>query len=167
MKEFVRSQMTEAKWKNDGYVPTVDEHKSVAFISCGYKMLPIYSFVGMDDTITDDPFKWVLTNPPLIRATCAICRFMDDIVGHEGKTKDTWKSRQDLMDRGLKKSLHLQRRVTSAHHQENIASNSNGTTITRKESRALNANRKSRFNQRKLVFEIDDCAGRINLEEAT
>nr|GEZ04479.1 hypothetical protein [Tanacetum cinerariifolium] len=51
--------------------------------------------------------------------------------------------------------------ITSAHHQENIASNSNGTTITRKESRALNANRKSRFNQRKLVFEIDDCAGRI------
>ncbi|GJV84824.1 leucine-rich repeat protein [Tanacetum coccineum] len=26
----------------------------------------------------------------------------------KGKTKDTWKSRQDLMDRGLKKSLHLQ-----------------------------------------------------------
>ncbi|GKA02389.1 Myb domain protein 62 [Tanacetum coccineum] len=51
--------------------------------------------------------------------------------------------------------------VTSAPHQENIASNSNGTTITRKESRALSANRKSKFNQRKLVFEIDDCAGRI------
>nr|AIG92848.1 sesquiterpene synthase 4 [Matricaria chamomilla var. recutita] len=83
MKEFVRSQMTEAKWKKDGYVPTVDEHKSVAFISCGYKMLPIYSFVGMDDTTTDEPFKWALANPPLVRATCAICRFMDDIVGHE------------------------------------------------------------------------------------
>nr|GEW37060.1 hypothetical protein [Tanacetum cinerariifolium] len=51
--------------------------------------------------------------------------------------------------------------VTSAHHQENIASNSNGTTITRKESRALNTNRKNKFNQRKLVFEIDDCARRI------
>ncbi|GKA31079.1 hypothetical protein Tco_0717384 [Tanacetum coccineum] len=51
--------------------------------------------------------------------------------------------------------------VTNAHHQENIASNSNGTTITRKESRALSANRNSRSNQRKLVFEIDDCAGRI------
>nr|GEW95436.1 hypothetical protein [Tanacetum cinerariifolium] len=51
--------------------------------------------------------------------------------------------------------------VTSAHLQENIASNSNGITITRKESRALNTNRKSRFNQRKSVFEIDDCTGRI------
>ncbi|GKB24804.1 hypothetical protein Tco_0864205, partial [Tanacetum coccineum] len=51
--------------------------------------------------------------------------------------------------------------VTDAHHQENIALNLNGTTITRKESRALSANRKSRFNQRKLYFEIDDCAGRI------
>nr|GEZ62805.1 hypothetical protein [Tanacetum cinerariifolium] len=44
--------------------------------------------------------------------------------------------------------------VTSAHHQENIASNSNGTTITRKESRALNANRKSRFNQRNWFLRL-------------
>nr|GFA57703.1 hypothetical protein [Tanacetum cinerariifolium] len=32
----------------------------------------------------------------------------------KGKTKDTWKSLQDLMDRGLKKSLHLQRRGESS-----------------------------------------------------
>ncbi|GJW19327.1 Myb domain protein 62 [Tanacetum coccineum] len=51
--------------------------------------------------------------------------------------------------------------VNNAHHQQNIASNSNGTTITRKETRALSANRKSIFNQRKLVFEIDDCEGHI------
>ena len=31
----------------------------------------------------------------------------------KGKTKDTWKSRQDLMDLGLKKSLHLQPRGES------------------------------------------------------
>nr|GEY85644.1 reverse transcriptase domain-containing protein [Tanacetum cinerariifolium] len=36
-----------------------------------------------------------------------------------------------------------------------------GTTITRKALRALSANRKSKFNKRKLVFVIDDCAGRI------
>ncbi|GJY04712.1 Myb domain protein 62 [Tanacetum coccineum] len=34
------------------------------------------------------------------------------------------------------------------------------TTITKKESRALSANKKSRFNQRKLVFKIDDLLGR-------
>nr|GFA42411.1 myb domain protein 62 [Tanacetum cinerariifolium] len=36
-----------------------------------------------------------------------------------------------------------------------------GKTITMKESRALSANRKSRFNQRKLVFKINNYAGRI------
>ncbi|GKA06126.1 Myb domain protein 62 [Tanacetum coccineum] len=51
--------------------------------------------------------------------------------------------------------------VNSAHHQQNIASNSNGTTITRKETRALSANKKSIFNQRKLGFEIDDYEGHI------
>nr|GEV95672.1 hypothetical protein [Tanacetum cinerariifolium] len=38
----------------------------------------------------------------------------------KGKTKDTWKSRQDLMHRGLKKSLHLQRRDILEKLEEKI-----------------------------------------------
>lgn len=83
MKEMIRNFMTEAKWRNDGYVPTVEEHKSVSTMSCGYKMLTIASFVGMGDMVTDDSFKWVLGNPPLIKASSEICRLMDDIVGHK------------------------------------------------------------------------------------
>ncbi|GJS89628.1 hypothetical protein Tco_0772264 [Tanacetum coccineum] len=49
---------------------------------------------------------------------------------------------------------------------ERLDSRNPSTTITRKESRALSANRKSRFNQRKLVFEIDDCAGRIVVDDS-
>nr|GEU57092.1 (-)-germacrene D synthase [Tanacetum cinerariifolium] len=87
MKEMIRNFMTEAIWRNEGYVPTLEEHQSVTFMSCGYKMLTITSFVGMGDTITDDSFKWVLTNPPLIKASSAICRIMDDIVGHKEEQK--------------------------------------------------------------------------------
>lgn len=75
--------MNEAKWKHEGYVPTVEEYKSVALLSTGYKMLMIASFVGMGDIVTDDSFKWALSNPLLIRAACLICRNMDDIVGHK------------------------------------------------------------------------------------
>ncbi|GKF89615.1 (-)-germacrene D synthase, partial [Tanacetum coccineum] len=50
-------------------------------------MLTIASFVGMGDMITDDSFKWVLTNPPLIKASSAICRIIDDIVGHKEEQK--------------------------------------------------------------------------------
>ncbi|KAD6119267.1 hypothetical protein E3N88_10538 [Mikania micrantha] len=41
MKEMIRNFMTEAKWRNEGYIPTVEEHQSVSFMSCGYKMLTI------------------------------------------------------------------------------------------------------------------------------
>ena len=36
-----------------------------------------------------------------------------------------------------------------------------GTSVTRKESRALNEAKKRRLDKGKLVFEIDECAGRI------
>ncbi|KAL8261275.1 hypothetical protein R6Q59_025324 [Mikania micrantha] len=79
--------MTEAKWRNEGYIATVEEHQSVSFMSCGYKMLTIAGFVGMGDIITDESFEWVLGNPPLIKASSEICRLMDDIVGHKEEQK--------------------------------------------------------------------------------
>lgn len=36
-----------------------------------------------------------------------------------------------------------------------------GTSVTRKESRALNEAKKRRLDKGKLVFEIDECAGQI------
>ncbi|KAI3794694.1 hypothetical protein L1987_37327 [Smallanthus sonchifolius] len=83
MIEFVTSYMKEAQWREEGYVPTVEENKSVRFISCGYKMATANSFVGMGDIITEEAFKWVKTNPQVVKASSAICRIMDDIVGHK------------------------------------------------------------------------------------
>ncbi|KAD6119280.1 hypothetical protein E3N88_10551 [Mikania micrantha] len=87
MKEMITNFMAEAKWRHEGYIPTVEEHKSVSFMSCGYKMLTIAGFVGMGDIITDESFEWVLGNPPLIKASSEICRLMDDIVGHKEEQK--------------------------------------------------------------------------------
>ncbi|KAI3807447.1 hypothetical protein L1987_23375 [Smallanthus sonchifolius] len=87
MKEMIRNFMMEAKWRHERYIPTVEEHKSVSFMSCGYKMLTIAGFVGMGDMITDESFEWVLGNPPLIKASSEICRLMDDIVGHKEEQK--------------------------------------------------------------------------------
>ncbi|XP_071737920.1 beta-caryophyllene synthase-like [Rutidosis leptorrhynchoides] len=80
MKEFIRSYLMEAKWANDGYVPTTDEHMSLAFVSSGYSLLTTTCFVGMGDFVTDEMFKWALNKPPLVKASCAIARFMDDLV---------------------------------------------------------------------------------------
>ncbi|KAI7758232.1 hypothetical protein M8C21_018754 [Ambrosia artemisiifolia] len=86
MKELNRNYMMEAKWRHEGYVPTVEEHKSVSFMSCGYKMLATSSFVGMSMT-TEEAFKWIKTYPPLVNASCVICRLMDDLVGYKEDKK--------------------------------------------------------------------------------
>ncbi|KAK9072968.1 hypothetical protein SSX86_007290 [Deinandra increscens subsp. villosa] len=83
MKEYVGSYMTEAKWRKDEYIPSPEEHTSVALISCGYKFLLISSFVGMGDLVTDDSFKWALSFPPLVKASCTVCRFQDDVVTYK------------------------------------------------------------------------------------
>nr|GFA75936.1 myb domain protein 62 [Tanacetum cinerariifolium] len=55
---------------------------------------------------------------------------------------------------------------TRALSAEHIGLTSNGTTITWKETRALSATKRNRLNTRKLVFEVDDCAGRIVGEDS-
>nr|KAJ0189788.1 hypothetical protein LSAT_V11C800430690 [Lactuca sativa] len=49
---------------------------------------------------------------------------------------------------------------------ENIGSTSHGMSNTRNESRALNETKKRRSNKANLVFEVDECAGRIVGEDS-
>nr|GEX50689.1 myb domain protein 62 [Tanacetum cinerariifolium] len=60
----------------------------------------------------------------------------------------------------------VMRKETSTLSKEHMGSTSNGTTVTRKETRALSATKKSRLNNRKLVFEVDDFARRIVREDS-
>ncbi|KAD3338094.1 hypothetical protein R6Q59_027212 [Mikania micrantha] len=83
MKELNRHYMIEAKWIHEGYVPTLEEHESVSFITAGYKMLTASSFVGMGEIATKEAFKWALTFPPLVKDASLISRLMDDIIGHK------------------------------------------------------------------------------------
>ncbi|KAD3338103.1 hypothetical protein E3N88_33624 [Mikania micrantha] len=83
IKELNRYYMIEAKWINEGYVPTLEEHELVSFITAGYKMLTTSSFVSMGETATEEPFKWALTFPPIVKAASVISRIMDDIIGHK------------------------------------------------------------------------------------
>ncbi|KAJ0590975.1 putative (-)-beta-caryophyllene synthase [Helianthus annuus] len=79
MKEFIRSFMVEAKWAYEEYVPTIEEHMSISIVSSGCYMLIATCFVGMGDTVTDETLKWVLTHPPLVKASGVIGRLMDDL----------------------------------------------------------------------------------------
>nr|AMP42988.1 sesquiterpene synthase [Xanthium strumarium] len=91
MKELIRNYMMEAKWAHEGYVPTTEEHLSVSYVSSGYAMLTTTCFVGMGDLVTDESFKWALSKPPLVKASCIIARLMNDFVSQKEERKNAFR----------------------------------------------------------------------------
>ncbi|KAM7468985.1 hypothetical protein LguiA_007168 [Lonicera macranthoides] len=83
MKELAKAYFEEAKWYNEGYVPTVEEYMKIALVSISYKMLAITSFVGMGKSITKQAFDWVSNNPLIVKASSVIARLMDDMASHQ------------------------------------------------------------------------------------
>ncbi|GKF21909.1 amorpha-4,11-diene synthase, partial [Tanacetum coccineum] len=61
VKEFVRAQMVEAKWINEGHIPTTEEHDSVVFITGGANLLTTTCYLGMSDKVTKDAVEWAVS----------------------------------------------------------------------------------------------------------
>ncbi|KAG8479372.1 hypothetical protein CXB51_029770 [Gossypium anomalum] len=83
MKQQSQVYHAEAKWLHENYTPTMEEYMPIALVSCGYPLLTIASFVGMDDSITKETFIWAFNDPKICRASNTICRLMSDIVSHK------------------------------------------------------------------------------------
>nr|E2E2N7.1 RecName: Full=Bicyclo-germacrene synthase; AltName: Full=Allo-aromadendrene synthase; AltName: Full=Geraniol synthase; AltName: Full=Limonene synthase; AltName: Full=Terpene synthase 4; Short=OvTPS4; AltName: Full=Terpinolene synthase [Origanum vulgare]ADK73618.1 terpene synthase 4 [Origanum vulgare] len=78
----------EAKWIYNNSIPTVEEYMKVAFVTCGYMMLSTTSLVGVgSDRVSKADFDWIVNEPLIVRASCVICRLMDDLVGDEYEEK--------------------------------------------------------------------------------
>ncbi|KAL4619518.1 hypothetical protein ACB092_06G084800 [Castanea dentata] len=83
MKKLVQAYFVEAKWFNEGYIPTMDEYMSNALKSSGYPTVITISFVGMGDIVTQEASEWVSQEPKIVKAASTISRLMDDIVSQE------------------------------------------------------------------------------------
>ncbi|KAG8479380.1 hypothetical protein CXB51_029129 [Gossypium anomalum] len=83
MKRQSQVYFVEAKWLHENYIPTMEEYMPIALVSCGYWVITISSFVGMEESITKETFNWAFNDPKIIRASSIICRLMSDIVGHK------------------------------------------------------------------------------------
>nr|AUJ87600.1 E-B-farnesene synthase [Chrysanthemum indicum var. edule] len=83
VKEYTQNLLIEAKWAKEGYIPTVEEHMSVAQVTVAYGLIIAKCYVHGDDSVTEDTFKWVSTYPPLVKASCLISRLMNDIATHK------------------------------------------------------------------------------------
>ncbi|XP_068340232.1 (-)-germacrene D synthase-like [Pyrus communis] len=82
MKKVVRGYFDEAKLFRQKHMPSLDEYMSVSLVTGGCLLLITTSFVGMEEA-TIDSFDWLLTSPPVVKATSTILRLMDDIAEHK------------------------------------------------------------------------------------
>ncbi|KAJ1376771.1 Terpenoid cyclases/protein prenyltransferase alpha-alpha toroid [Sesbania bispinosa] len=80
---LARSYLVEAKWCQEGYIPTYDEYKVNGNLTSTCQ-LQITSFLGlMGEFSTKELFDWTLNDPTIIKAISIIGRLMDDISSHK------------------------------------------------------------------------------------
>ncbi|KAK2378018.1 putative terpene synthase [Trifolium repens] len=79
--------MSEARWLNNNYEPTLEEYIRISKESSGYVFMITTCYMGMGDIITEDIFKWISNEPKFINASIVIGRLMDDIVSNEFEQK--------------------------------------------------------------------------------
>ncbi|XP_059643780.1 valerianol synthase TPS8-like [Cornus florida] len=83
LQELIGSYYVEAKWFNEGYVPSFNEYMGNALNTAGYSLLTTSSFMGMGEIGTTEAFDWIKNKPKILVASCTIVRLMDDIVDYE------------------------------------------------------------------------------------
>ncbi|GLT97888.1 hypothetical protein SLE2022_154320 [Rubroshorea leprosula] len=79
MKKTMKAYLNEAKWRQEVYVPPIEEYMQVALISSAYPMLITNSYVAMGEVATKEAFDWISNDPKILKASTIICRLMDDI----------------------------------------------------------------------------------------
>ncbi|KAJ9167158.1 hypothetical protein P3X46_021828 [Hevea brasiliensis] len=86
-KELTRAYLIEAKWFNEGYVPSMEEYIENGLITSAYSVIPAASFTGMENVMGTKEYEWVKSNPKTVIATKLISRLMDDITTREHERK--------------------------------------------------------------------------------
>ncbi|XP_058745028.1 probable terpene synthase 2 isoform X2 [Vicia villosa] len=87
LKKYVQAYMTEARWLNNNYKPTLEEYIRLSIESSGYVFMVTTCFMGMGEIVTEDILKWVANEPTIVNASIVIGRLMDDIVSNEFEQK--------------------------------------------------------------------------------
>ncbi|GJY70722.1 amorpha-4,11-diene synthase [Tanacetum coccineum] len=83
MKDIVRWYLVEAKWVNEGHIPTTEEHDSVGFITGGSNVMPTNRYLGMSDIVTKEAVEWAISEPPIFRCSAMLGRRLNALVGHK------------------------------------------------------------------------------------
>ncbi|GLU07984.1 hypothetical protein SLE2022_249200 [Rubroshorea leprosula] len=80
IKRVAKAYLVESKWREEGYVPLLEEYMKNALISSSYPMVATNSYVGMGNVASKEAFEWISNDPKILMASAIICRLMNDIV---------------------------------------------------------------------------------------
>ncbi|KAH1144318.1 hypothetical protein AAZX31_12G204600 [Glycine max] len=80
--ELVKGYMVEAKWCQEGFVPTYDEYKVNGILTAAFIPLMI-SLIGLGEFTTKDVFDWFFNDLKIVEAVSIIGRLLNDTSSHK------------------------------------------------------------------------------------
>ncbi|CAL9124129.1 unnamed protein product [Musa acuminata var. zebrina] len=83
LKSQARAYFEESRWRDEKYVPTLEEHLEVSKMSSVYPLFASAILVGMGEVATEEAFEWAASFPKIVDASAAIGRIMNDITSYE------------------------------------------------------------------------------------
>ncbi|XP_028761757.1 (-)-germacrene D synthase-like [Neltuma alba] len=85
--KLAEAYLVEAKWCNQGHIPTYEEYVKNGVVTSCYPLLEIASFLGLGNLATKHVFDWISNVPRIVRASAIICRLTDDTSSHKFERK--------------------------------------------------------------------------------
>ncbi|XP_042385924.1 (S)-beta-bisabolene synthase-like [Zingiber officinale] len=87
-KILAQNYFKECQWRDDNYVPKLEEHMRVSIISVGFVLFYCAFLSGMEEAVaTKDAFEWFASFPKIIEACATIVRITNDITSKEREQK--------------------------------------------------------------------------------
>ncbi|GAB4854280.1 hypothetical protein Ancab_022867, partial [Ancistrocladus abbreviatus] len=77
-KKLPRAYLAEAKWFDEGYVPTLEEHLDVFMVTIGSGYWLALTLAGMGDA-KQEAFEWAHNVPKIVEASIFISKCLDEI----------------------------------------------------------------------------------------
>jgi len=81
--QVCKGYVTEIGWRDNKYIPSLEEHLKVTLVTCFYWGICCAAFVVFEENVTEELLKWMSKFPQIVMDSCIISRLMDDIVAHE------------------------------------------------------------------------------------
>ncbi|KAH9660142.1 TPS27 [Citrus sinensis] len=97
--DICKTYLVEAKWYNNGYIPTLQEYMENAWISISAPVILVHAYTYTANPITKEGLEFVKDYPNIIRWSSIILRLADDLgtSSDELKRGDVYKSIQCYM----------------------------------------------------------------------